>query len=257
MALPVPSPHSLYPFPTPSAYTPVPVPTPSAYIKLPALYLLCLHSTPCIIQIYFLFLLPTFHSLYLIPIPSANTPLPLPTSYSLCLHSTPCTYFWLPLPTLNSVLYMYFLFPLLTFHSLYLIANPVISAYIPLPVPTSYSLCIHSTSCTYSLGLYSTPCTTVHTLNLLCLKHSTALILTPFLKPPSRCTCSITISELFFKAVPFPLSDAWVCVCVCDSVTVKCPVLPPCAVDGRLRNPLYYYYLPLPLPTLYVIWHFM
>ena len=93
VALPVPSPHSLYPFPTPSAYTPVPVPTPSAYIKLPALYLLCLHSTPCIIQIYFLFLLPTFHSLYLIPIPSANTPLPLPTSYSLCLHSTPCTYF--------------------------------------------------------------------------------------------------------------------------------------------------------------------
>ena len=30
------------------------------------------------------------------------------------------------------------------------------------------------------------------------------------------------------------------CVCVC--VTVKRPVLPPCAVDGRSRNPLYYYY---------------
>ena len=26
------------------------------------------------------------------------------------------------------------------------------------------------------------------------------------------------------------------------SVTVKCPALPPCAIDGRSRNPLYYYY---------------
>ena len=43
------------------------------------------------------------------------------------------------------------------------------------------------------------------------------------------------------------------CVCVV-SVTVKCPVLPPCAADGHSRNPLYYYYLPLPLPTLYVIY---
>ena len=34
-----------------------------------------------------------------------------------------------------------------------------------------------------------------------------------------------------------------VCVCVCVvSVIVKRPVLPPCAVDGRSRNPLYYYY---------------
>ena len=33
-----------------------------------------------------------------------------------------------------------------------------------------------------------------------------------------------------------------VCVCVCVvSVIVKHPVLPPCAVDGRSRNPLYYY----------------
>ena len=36
-----------------------------------------------------------------------------------------------------------------------------------------------------------------------------------------------------------------VCVCVCVvSVIVKRPVLPPCAVDGRSRNPLYYYYIP-------------
>ena len=35
-----------------------------------------------------------------------------------------------------------------------------------------------------------------------------------------------------------------VCVCVCVvSVTVKRPVLPRCAVDGRCRNPLYCYYL--------------
>ena len=35
-----------------------------------------------------------------------------------------------------------------------------------------------------------------------------------------------------------------VCVCVCVvSVIVKGPVLPPCVVDGRSRNPLYYYYM--------------
>ena len=38
-----------------------------------------------------------------------------------------------------------------------------------------------------------------------------------------------------------------VCVCVCCFVVVvvsviKRPLLPPCAVDGRFRNPLYYYY---------------
>ena len=33
------------------------------------------------------------------------------------------------------------------------------------------------------------------------------------------------------------------CVCVCVvSVIVKRPVLPPSVVDGRSRNPLYYYY---------------
>ena len=32
-----------------------------------------------------------------------------------------------------------------------------------------------------------------------------------------------------------------VCVCVV-SVIVKRPVLPPCVVDGRSRNPLCYYY---------------
>ena len=34
------------------------------------------------------------------------------------------------------------------------------------------------------------------------------------------------------------------CVCVCViSVIVKRPVLPPSVVDGRSRNPLYYYYI--------------
>ena len=33
-----------------------------------------------------------------------------------------------------------------------------------------------------------------------------------------------------------------VCVCVV-SVIVKRPVLPLCVVDGRSRNPLYYYYV--------------
>ena len=35
-----------------------------------------------------------------------------------------------------------------------------------------------------------------------------------------------------------------VCVCVCVvSVIVKRPVVPPCVVDGRSRNPLYYIYV--------------
>ena len=36
--------------------------------------------------------------------------------------------------------------------------------------------------------------------------------------------------------------ECTLCVCVCVCVIVKRPVLPPCAVDGRSRNPLYYYY---------------
>ena len=107
---------------------------------------------------------------------------------------------------------------------------------------------------------------------LICLKHSTILIVPPLSKPPSRCTCLITISKLFFTALPIPSSitvsvcvcarvrarmRACVCMCVCAyacmcvcvhacvcvvSVIVKRPVLPPSVVDGRSRNPLYYYY---------------
>ena len=40
------------------------------------------------------------------------------------------------------------------------------------------------------------------------------------------------------------LSCSHVCVSVSVvSIIVKCPVLPPCAVDEHSRNPLYYYYL--------------
>ena len=43
--------------------------------------------------------------------------------------------------------------------------------------------------------------------------------------------------------VPLHDSQLYMCVCVCVvSVIVKHPVLPPCTVDGRSRNPLYYYY---------------
>ena len=44
------------------------------------------------------------------------------------------------------------------------------------------------------------------------------------------------------------------CVCVCVvSVIIKHPVLPPCVVDGRSRNPLYYYYyLPGWVPSVIV-----
>ena len=93
-----------------------------------------------------------------------------------------------------------------------------------------------------------------HLSGTICLKHSATLMLPPLLKPPSRGTCLIIISKLFFTALPIPSSDAecvclcvCVCVCVCVSVSVvsvivKRPVLPPCAVDGRSRNPLYYCY---------------
>ena len=103
-----------------------------------------------------------------------------------------------------------------------------------------------------------------HLSGTICLKHSATLILPPLLKPPSRRTCLITISKLFFTALPIPSSDTvcvCVCVCVCArarvracvhvcvcvcvcvvSVIVKRPVLPPSVVDGRSRNPLYYYY---------------
>ena len=77
-----------------------------------------------------------------------------------------------------------------------------------------------------------------HLSGTICLRHS--LILPPLLNPPSRRTCLIIISKLFFTAMPIPLSNAE-CVCVV-SVIVKCPVLSPCVVDGRSRNPLYYYY---------------
>ena len=111
--------------------------------------------------------------------------------------------------------------------------------------------------------------------SIICLKHSATLILPPLLKPPSRRTCLITISKLFFTALPIPSSDtvcvcvcvcvcactcvcacvhACMCVCVCVvSVIVKHPVLPPSVVDGRSRNPLYYYYYYLcgGLPLLY------
>ena len=62
------------------------------------------------------------------------------------------------------------------------------------------------------------------------------------IQPPSRRTCLIIISKLFFTALPIPSSNT-VCVCVrvcVVSVTVKRPVLPP--NDGRSRNLLYYYY---------------
>ena len=74
--------------------------------------------------------------------------------------------------------------------------------------------------------------------------HSFFWILPPLSKPPSRRTCLIIISKLFFTALPIPSSDTLcVCVCVCVvSVIVKRPVLPPSVVDGRSWNPLYYYY---------------
>ena len=47
-----------------------------------------------------------------------------------------------------------------------------------------------------------------HLFGTICLKHSATLVLPPLLKPPSRRTCLITISKLFFTALPVPSSDA-------------------------------------------------
>ena len=47
-----------------------------------------------------------------------------------------------------------------------------------------------------------------HLFGTICLKHSATLILPPLLKPPSRRTCLIIISKLFFTALPIPSSDA-------------------------------------------------
>ena len=78
----------------------------------------------------------------------------------------------------------------------------------------------------------------------ICLKHSTTLILPPVLvlKPPSRRTSSIIVSKLSFSQ-PCPQSSRRACVRVCVvAVIAKCPMLLPCAANGRSKNHLYYYY---------------
>ena len=57
---------------------------------------------------------------------------------------------------------------------------------------------------------------------------SATLILPPLLKPPSRRTCFIILSKLFFTAMLIPLSDTWMCtciVCVCACVYLSLVLL--------------------------------
>ena len=121
------------------------------------------------------------------------------------------------------------------------------------------------------------PLTLAHLLGTICPKLShcwpicweqfapNTLILPPPIKPPSRCTCSITVFDshaypppdmpvcvcIVFDSHAYPPPDMPVCVCIVfDShaypppdmpvcvciVFVKHPVLPPCAVDELSRN---------------------
>ena len=57
-----------------------------------------------------------------------------------------------------------------------------------------------------------------HLFRTIFLKHSAILILPLLLNLPSKCTCSITISELFFTAYPIPPCGRRVCVCVSECV---------------------------------------
>ena len=102
-----------------------------------------------------------------------------------------------------------------------------------------------------------------------CLKRFATLDSSSSLKPPSRRTCSITISNLSFSQPCLsPLSNMYVCVCVCVcacvracvrvcvracvrvcvcvygvvSIIVKRPAFPFSAVDVRSRTLLCYYY---------------
>ena len=70
------------------------------------------------------------------------------------------------------------------------------------------------------------------------IKHSATLIM----PPPSRRTCSITISKLPFPQLFLSPCTTRLCVCVCVVSVCKVPCAPTCAVDGCSRNPLYYYY---------------
>ena len=51
-------------------------------------------------------------------------------------------------------------------------------------------------------------------------QNSATLILPPFLKPPSRRTCLIIISKLFFYNRAYPVVRRWVCACAYVSVSV-------------------------------------
>ena len=53
----------------------------------------------------------------------------------------------------------------------------------------------------------------------------------------------IIISMSFSQYSPVGRVCAGVRARVCVCVIVKRPKLPPCAVDGRSRNPLYHYYI--------------
>ena len=60
---------------------------------------------------------------------------------------------------------------------------------------------------------------------------------------PISHSCWVTFNFGWFSWCCFCSPCLLLCACMCVvSVIVKHPVLPPCAVDGRSRNPLYYYF---------------
>ena len=90
----------------------------------------------------------------------------------------------------------------------------------------------------------SWPSTTRRIRNLSCISDIAQLKQRQNVEKIRNCALSEINAEVFALLVYKQTCSLSQCVCVrvCVCVIVKRPVIPPCAVDGRSRNPLYYHY---------------